>query len=143
MFPPESTDIDDDRYEEMGGAEQFLLTVNARGYGKRSSSFEFRLSGRGGKGIRATDLSKLDEIGPLVAAFPVEVGDQIMLVTDGGKSLRTPVEGIRFVSRVSKGVRVLDIAEGERDRLGRAHLRSGRGGGRRPDAAEGEARAGR
>jgi DNA gyrase/topoisomerase IV subunit A len=62
--------------------EQFILTVSEKGYGKRSSSYEFRISGRGGKGIRATDTSKTGEIGPLVAAFPVEDGDQIMMVSE-------------------------------------------------------------
>ncbi|MCO5129410.1 MAG: DNA gyrase subunit A [Xanthobacteraceae bacterium] len=103
-----------ERYAEMGGAEQFVLTVTAQGYGKRSSSFEFRVSGRGGKGIRASDPTKLGEIGPLVAAFPVEDSDQIMLVSDGGQLIRVPVEGIRITSRASKGVRVFNTAEGER-----------------------------
>jgi DNA gyrase subunit A len=91
--------------------------VNERGYGKRSSSFEFRISGRGGKGIKATDVSKLDEIGFLVAAFPVEPSDQIMLVTDGGQTIRVPVEGekpIRIASRASKGVRIFNTAPGEK-----------------------------
>jgi DNA gyrase subunit A len=98
----------------MGGAEQFVLTVTELGYGKRSSSFEFRISGRGGKGIRATDISKMDEIGHLVAAFPVEMSDQIMLVSDGGQLIRVPVEGIRMTSRASKGVRVFSTAAGEK-----------------------------
>ena len=106
-LPPE-------RYAELGGAEQFVLTVTAQGYGKRSSSFEFRVSGRGGKGIRASDPTKLAEIGHLVAAFPVEMSDQIMLVSDGGQLIRVPVEGIRITSRASKGVRVFNTAEGER-----------------------------
>ena len=97
----------------MGGAEQFVLTVTEYGYGKRSSSFEFRLSGRGGKGIRASDPTKLKEIGHLVAAFPVEMSDQIMLVTDGGQLIRTSVEGIRITSRASKGVRVFNTAQDE------------------------------
>ena len=91
-----------------------MLTVTAQGYGKRSSSFEFRVSGRGGKGIRASDPTKLAEIGHLVAAFPVEMSDQIMLVSDGGQLIRVPVEGIRITSRASKGVRVFNTAEGER-----------------------------
>jgi DNA gyrase subunit A len=107
-------DLSSERYAEMGAAEQFVLTVNQRGYGKRSSSFDFRTSGRGGKGIRATDLSKLDEIGPLVAAFPVETSDEIMLVTDGGTLIRVPVDGIRFAGRTSKGVRIFNTAEGEK-----------------------------
>ncbi len=95
-------------------AQQFVLTVNEQGYGKRSSSFEFRISGRGGKGIKATDQSKLDEIGKLIAAFPVEPTDQIMLVSDGGQLIRVPVGQIRIVSRASKGVRIFNTAEGEK-----------------------------
>jgi DNA gyrase subunit A len=106
-LPPE-------RYVEMGAAEQFVLTISELGYGKRSSSFEFRVSGRGGKGIRATDPSKLKEIGFLVAAFPVDISDQIMLVSNGGQLIRVPVDGIRITSRASKGVRVFSTAEGER-----------------------------
>ena len=101
------------RYVEMGAAEQFVLTVTAQGYGKRSSSFEFRVSGRGGKGIRASDPTKIGEIGHLVAGFPVEMSDQIMLVSDGGQLIRVPVEGIRITSRASKGVRVFNTADDE------------------------------
>ncbi|WP_245586650.1 DNA gyrase subunit A [Pleomorphomonas oryzae] len=113
----ESNGIDSlssDRYAEMMLAQQFLLTVNEQGYGKRSSSYEFRISGRGGKGIKATDQSKLDEIGKLIAAFPVEPTDQIMLVSDGGQLIRVPVSQIRIVSRASKGVRIFNTAEGEK-----------------------------
>ncbi|ESR23569.1 DNA gyrase subunit A [Lutibaculum baratangense] len=135
-----------ERYAEMGAAEQFVLTVNQRGYGKRSSSFDFRVSGRGGKGIKATDQTKLDEIGALVAAFPVEAGDQIMLVSDGGTLIRVPVEGIRFTSRASKGVRIFHTAAGEKvvsvERIGEEsaaeaeEIESG-DGGELPDAPEG------
>lgn len=103
-----------DRYAEMMLAQQFVLTVNEQGYGKRSSSYEFRISGRGGKGIKATDQSKLDEIGKLIAAFPVEPTDQIMLVSDGGQLIRVPVDQIRIVSRASKGVRIFNTAESEK-----------------------------
>jgi DNA gyrase subunit A len=106
--------LSSDRYVEMGAAEQFVLTTTELGYGKRSSSFEFRVSGRGGKGIRASDPAKLKEIGPLVAAFPVEMSDQIMLVSNGGQLIRVPVDGIRICNRASKGVRVFDTAEGEK-----------------------------
>jgi DNA gyrase subunit A len=106
--------LSSDRYVEMSAAEQFVLTTTEQGYGKRSSSFEFRVSGRGGKGIRATDPTKLKEIGHLVAAFPVEMSDQIMLVSDGGQLIRVPVDGIRITSRASKGVRVFNTAEGEK-----------------------------
>ena len=105
--------LSQERYAEMGGAEQFVLTVTRNGYGKRSSSFEFRISGRGGKGIRASDPTKLKEIGHLVAAFPVEMSDEIMLVSDGGQLIRTSVEGIRITSRASKGVRVFNTADDE------------------------------
>tara|TARA_Y100000815_G_scaffold15677_2_gene13791 strand:- start:3526 stop:6339 length:2814 start_codon:yes stop_codon:yes gene_type:complete len=104
----------DEMYAQMAAAEEFVLTVSEFGYGKRSSSYDFRVSGRGGKGIRATDTSKTGEIGPLVAAFPVDDGDQIMLVTNSGKVIRVPVEGIRFASRATKGVTIFKTAEGER-----------------------------
>ncbi len=108
------SDLTDDAYEAMKAAEQFVLTVSEFGYGKRSSSYDFRLTNRGGKGIRATDVAKTDEIGPLVAAFPVENEDQIMLVTDAGKVIRVPVHGIRFASRATKGVTIFKTAEGEK-----------------------------
>ena len=88
--------------------------MTAYGYGKRSSSFDFRVSGRGGKGIKATDQSKTADIGELVGAFPVEDSDQIMLVSDGGQLIRVPVDGIRFASRATKGVTVFKTAEGEK-----------------------------
>jgi len=102
------------RYAEMGAAEQFVLTITDLGFGKRSSSYEFRISGRGGKGIKATDTSKMVEIGRLVAAFPVEDADEIMLISDGAQLIRVPVNGIRFTSRASKGVRVFRTADGEK-----------------------------
>ena len=98
----------------MREREQFVHTVTEYGYGKRSSSYDFRRIGRGGKGIRATDVSKVDEIGRLVAAFPVAAEDQIMLVSDGGQVIRVPVGNIRIASRATKGVTVFNTAEGER-----------------------------
>ena len=91
-----------------------MLTVTEYGYGKRSSSYDFRLTGRGGKGIRATDVSKTAEIGQLVAAFPVGNDDQIMLVSDGGQVIRVPVDGIRIASRATKGVTIFNTAEDEK-----------------------------
>ena len=107
-------DLSEARYNELSQHEQMLLTVSEFGYGKRSSSYEFRISGRGGKGIRATDPSKTAEIGKLVAAFPVEESDQIMLVSDGGKLIRVPVAGIRIAGRSTKGVTIFDTAENEK-----------------------------
>jgi DNA gyrase subunit A len=100
------------RYAEMGAAEQFILTITERGYGKRTSSYEYRLTGRGGKGIVAMKVNNKN--GPLVASFPVEESDQIMLVTDNGKLIRCPVEGIRIAGRSTQGVIVFSTAEAEK-----------------------------
>lgn len=108
------TELSDERYEELAAHEQTVLTVSEFGYGKRSSSYEFRISGRGGKGIRATDPSKTAEIGKLVAAFPVNAQDQIMLVSDGGQLIRVPVEGIRIAGRSTKGVTIFHTADNEK-----------------------------
>jgi len=127
--PPEAEDspetgvtgaieLGEQRYVEMSAAEQFVLTVSERGYGKRSSSYEYRITGRGGKGIVAMDVRERDgtirrKTGKLIASFPVEDGDQIMLVTDGGQLIRTRVEGIRIAGRSTQGVIVFDTAEDE------------------------------
>lgn len=110
----EDAELNDERYEELKAHEQTVLTVSEFGYGKRSSSYEFRISGRGGKGIRATDTSKADEIGALVALFPVESSDQILLVSDGGQLIRVPVGGIRIAGRSTKGVTIFNTADGEK-----------------------------
>ena len=110
----EEAQLSDERYEFLKQHEQFVLTVTEYGYGKRSSSYDFRLTGRGGKGIRATDVSKTAEIGKLVATFPVGNEDQIMLVSDGGTVIRVPVGNIRIASRATKGVTIFSTAEGEK-----------------------------
>jgi len=110
----ESGELSDERYAFLQEREQFVLTVTEYGYGKRSSSYDYRVIGRGGKGIRATDVSKVDEIGPIVAAFPVEPENQIMLVSDGGTVIRVPVNGIRIASRATKGVTIFNTAKGEK-----------------------------
>ncbi|EJK81791.1 DNA gyrase, A subunit [Rhizobium sp. AP16] len=110
----EEGQLSDERYEELKALEQFVLTVSEKGFGKRSSSYDFRISGRGGKGIRATDTSKTAEIGELVAAFPVEDSNQIMLVSDGGQLIRVPVGGIRIASRATKGVTIFSTAKDEK-----------------------------
>ncbi|MGV1869376.1 DNA gyrase subunit A [Agrobacterium rosae] len=106
--------LTEERYQFLKSQEQFVLTVSEKGFGKRSSSYDFRTSGRGGKGIRATDTSKTAEIGELVAAFPVDDKDQIMLVSDGGQLIRVPVGGIRFASRATKGVTIFSTAKDEK-----------------------------
>jgi DNA gyrase subunit A len=98
----------------MKAREQFILNVSENGYGKRSSSYEFRVTGRGGKGIRATDTSKVDEIGLQIAAFPVLPSDQLMLVTSGGQLIRVPVDGIRIAGRATKGVTIFRTSDGDK-----------------------------
>ncbi|MGP8192451.1 MAG: DNA gyrase subunit A [Methylovirgula sp.] len=104
-LPPE-------RYAEMSAKEEIILTISANGYGKRTSSYEYRITGRGGKGIVAMAVNPRN--GPLVASMPVEESDEIMLVTNGGQLIRCPVEGIRIAGRGTQGVIVFDTAEGER-----------------------------
>jgi DNA gyrase subunit A len=110
----EEAQLSDERYAYLKAHEQFVLTMTEYGYGKRSSSYDFRLTNRGGKGIRATDVSKTAEIGQLIAAFPVADADQIMMVSDGGQLIRCPVGGIRIASRATKGVTVFNTADGEK-----------------------------
>ncbi len=102
-------------YAEMSASEQFILAISENGYGKRTSSHEYRITGRGGKGIVAMAVNKRN--GNLVASFPVEDEDQIMLISDGGQTIRLPVGGdkpIRIVSRGSQGVIVFDTAQDEK-----------------------------
>ncbi|MDH6665709.1 UNVERIFIED_ORG: DNA gyrase subunit A [Methylorubrum zatmanii] len=108
----EASAISLERYNEMGAAEQFVLTLSDRGFGKRSSSYEYRTSGRGGKGITAMRVNARN--GNLVASFPVEASDQIMLVTNAGQLIRVPVDDIRIVGRASQGVTVFNTDKAER-----------------------------
>jgi DNA gyrase subunit A len=104
-------ELGEQRYVAMSASEQFVLTISENGFGKRSSSFEYRTTGRGGKGIVAMSVNGRN--GKLVASFPVEDSDQIMLVTDKGQLIRCPVEGIRIAGRSTQGVIVFDTAEDE------------------------------
>ncbi|MEO0621016.1 MAG: DNA gyrase subunit A [Pseudomonadota bacterium] len=104
-LPPE-------RYAAMSAAEDLILTITERGLGKLSSSHDYPVRGRGGQGVQAIDKGLRG--GPVVASFPVELDDQIMLVTDAGQSIRCPVSGISFRSRAAGGVNVFRTAEGER-----------------------------
>jgi DNA gyrase subunit A len=101
-----------ERYVELSAHEEFVLTVSENGYGKRTSAYEYRISGRGGKGIIAMIVNQRN--GKLIASFPAEAGDQIMLVTDRGQLIRVPVDGISVVGRSTQGVIVFDTAEDER-----------------------------
>jgi DNA gyrase subunit A len=105
-------ELGEKRYVEMSANEQFVLTVSEKGFGKRSSSYEYRTTGRGGKGIVAMAITQKN--GNLVASFPVEETDQLMLVTNAGKLIRTRVEGIRIAGRSTQGVIVFATADDEK-----------------------------
>ncbi|MBU2291932.1 MAG: DNA gyrase subunit A, partial [Alphaproteobacteria bacterium] len=125
-----------ERIAQLGAAEQFILTVTETGFGKRSSAYEYRRTGRGGQGLTAHGLG--GRAGTrLAASFPVEDGDELLLVTSGGQMIRTPVGQVRIVGRSSQGVTIFRTAEGERvvsvERLPDS------GGGEDVDAVGGEA----
>ncbi|MBC6981193.1 DNA gyrase subunit A [Caulobacter sp. 17J80-11] len=101
-----------ERFNELKAAEQVILTVADTGFGKRSSAYEYRRTGRGGQGLQAHDLSKRG--GKLVASFPIEEGDEILLVTDGGQLIRTPARQVRRAGRNTQGVTIFRTAGGER-----------------------------
>jgi DNA gyrase subunit A len=105
-------ELGEQRYVVMSEAEQFVLTISEKGFGKRTSSYEYRTTGRGGKGIVAMSITEKN--GRIVASFPVEESDQIMLVTDGGQLIRCPVDGIRIAGRSTQGVIVFSTGEGEK-----------------------------
>jgi DNA gyrase subunit A len=107
------------RYAEMSAAEDMILTVTSKGLGKRTSSHEYRITGRGGQGINAANLTPRQNDADkrpatVVAAWPVAADDQIMLVTDAGQSIRCPVSGVSEMGRAARGVRVLNTAGGEK-----------------------------
>ena len=108
----QSAELTPERYAELGGREQFVLTVSERGFGKRTSSYEYRVSGRGGKGIAAMIVN--DRNGNLVASFPIEASDQIMLVSDGGQLIRCPVDDVRIAGRNTQGVRIFKTDSDEK-----------------------------
>src|SRR5690606_39011000 len=102
-----------ERIAEMGAAEQFILTVTETGFGKRSSAYEYRRTGRGGQGLTAHGLG--GRAGDrLAAAFPVDESDELLLVTSGGQMIRTPVDQVRIVGRSSQGVTIFRTADGEK-----------------------------
>ena len=108
----EEVALSPERYAEMGANEQFILAVSENGYGKRSSAYEYRVSGRGGKGIIAMTVTERN--GDLLAAFPVDENDQIMLVTDGGTLIRCPIDDIRIAGRNTQGVTIFKTEDDAR-----------------------------
>jgi DNA gyrase subunit A len=103
--------LDPDRFAEMADKEQFILTITEKGYGKRSSAYEYRRTNRGGQGITNIDTSSRN--GRVVASFPVSQGEQLMLVTDQAKMIRTTVGDIRILGRNTQGVTIFRVAENE------------------------------
>jgi len=111
--PVETVALSDERFEELESAEEVLLTVTDRGFGKRSSAYEYRVTGRGGQGI--TNISLTPRTGrEVVATFPVRSGDGVMLVTDAGRLIRLPTGQVRITGRSAQGVMLLRLDEGER-----------------------------
>ncbi|HRE61388.1 MAG TPA: DNA gyrase subunit A [Micropepsaceae bacterium] len=108
----EEVALSSERYAQLGAWEQFIVTVSENGFGKRSSAYEFRTSGRGGQGVTAMGMSKRN--GRLIAGFPVEDSDQLMLVTDKGQTIRLPVRQIRIAGRPTQGVTLFRMEEDER-----------------------------
>ena len=106
-----ATALTPERFAELQAKEEFVLTAASSGFGKRTSAYEYRVTGRGGKGVELMNLAKGGEI---VAAFPVRDTDQVMLVTDGGTLIRCPVDGIRIAGRTTRGVRIVNVSDGER-----------------------------
>jgi DNA gyrase subunit A len=107
-----SVTLTEERFKELQLAEQFLLTVTSKGFGKRSSAYEYRTSGRGGQGV--TNITLTSKNGKsVVATFPVTDDHQVMMVTDGGQMIRMPVDGVRITGRSAQGVTMFKVAEDE------------------------------
>ena len=104
--------LDEPQFAAMATAEEFILTVTERGYGKRTSAYEYRIAGRGGQGIANIDTSERN--GAVVASFPVDRMDQIVLVTNGGQIIRTGVVDVRIAGRGTQGVTLFQVGEDER-----------------------------
>jgi len=102
------------RLRELEAHEELLLTVGDDGFGKLTPAYEYRITSRGTQGITAMDLARGKGSAQMIAAFPVDPNDQVMVVTDGGQLIRCPVQGIRIAGRNTRGVRLLRVAQGER-----------------------------
>lgn len=107
----EEIQLSPERFDALAAQEEFILTVSEKGYGKRTSAYEYRLANRGGQGLTTMDVTA--KTGKVVDSFPVKDEDDVMLVTDTGKLIRCPVEGIRIASRKTQGVTLFRVAEDE------------------------------
>ncbi|HSK38396.1 MAG TPA: DNA gyrase subunit A [Arenibaculum sp.] len=110
--PSEALVLPPERFEELRGKEQFILTVTERGFGKRSSSYEYRVTGRGGQGIWNMEMNERN--GRISAVFPIRDDDQVILVTDGGQMIRMPVHDVRIAGRKTQGVTLFRVTADER-----------------------------
>ena len=111
--PVEEATLTPERYAELGAREQFVLTVSGSGFGKRTSSYEYRVMGRGGaQGVWVMDMKNRNKT--IVASFSVEESDDLMLISDGGQTIRVPVAGIRVAGRATQGVTVFKVDDGEK-----------------------------
>ncbi|MBP2302566.1 DNA gyrase subunit A [Azospirillum picis] len=108
----ETVTLPPERYEELKRLEQYILTVSDKGYGKRSSSYEYRVTGRGGQGIWNMEMG--DRNGSIVATFPVEANHQVMMVTNGGQVIRMPLHDVRVAGRKTLGVTLFRVGADER-----------------------------
>ncbi|NNE83423.1 MAG: DNA gyrase subunit A, partial [Alphaproteobacteria bacterium] len=104
--------LSEERYREMAEQEQFVLTVTAKGFGKRSSAYEYRVAGRGGQGIANIDLAKVPG-NSVISSFPVEANTELVMMTDGGQLIRTGVSDVRIAGRSTRGVTLFRVAEDE------------------------------
>ena len=104
-----SLELSTERYAELAAKEQVILTVASNGQGKRTSSYEYRLTNRGGKGVISMMLSKSNS--DMVSSFPIDENDEIMLIDDNGQLIRCPVSGIRIMGRNTQGVKIFNISE--------------------------------
>jgi DNA gyrase subunit A len=109
---PTPAELSPGEFAQLAEREEFILAVTENGFGKRSSAYEYRITGRGGKGIANIEMT--DRNGPVVAAFPVEPTDQIMLVTDAGKLIRCPIDDVRIAGRKTQGVTLFRVDRDER-----------------------------
>ena len=108
----EDIKLSPNRFDEMKAREQFILTVTENGYGKRTSSFQFRISNRGGSGIMCINTSERN--GNVLASFPVGNDDDIMLITKAGQLIRCPVKDVRIAGRNTQGVSIFKTSEDEK-----------------------------
>jgi DNA gyrase subunit A len=99
-------------FDRYAAAEEFILVVTEKGFGKRTSAYEYRITGRGGKGIGNIEVT--DRNGPVAATFPIDRMDQLMIVTNGGQLIRCPVDDIRIAGRLTQGVTLLRVGAEER-----------------------------